>query len=370
MDERRMQFLVGVVFLATVLFILILLTLFGGLPSLIGYYDIQILLSDASGVSKDTPVRKSGLVIGRVDSVRLIDKDSKALVTAKIQGDKVIYQNEDCWVARNLLSGDTSLSFVPNPNKPGAGKPINRDTPLEGRISEDPTGVKTVLEDALRSPINTVNTTGKALREASEELGKAAHKVGALFDEKTQADLKTVLEGAADALKVLGKKENQAKLAEALNDLPNTLKGMNSTFQRTNEMLDQFTQHRRRRQDAGQTHGGHDRADRADAAQVQRAGTRGRTGPHRTDRQGHGESQRHHQRHPNHRLADRPRPRIAGALMNDRQLYDRLNHAARNIEEVSQKLKPIVDDAACFLRQDRSPSRGDRPRRDETGDRD
>ena len=37
-----------------------------------------------------------------------------------------------------------------------------------------------------------------------------------------------------------------------------------------------------------------------------------------------------------------------GALLNDRQLYDRLNRAAKNIEEVSQQLKPIVDDARVF----------------------
>ena len=37
-----------------------------------------------------------------------------------------------------------------------------------------------------------------------------------------------------------------------------------------------------------------------------------------------------------------------GALMTDRQLYDRLNRAAKNIEEVSRQLKPIVDDARVF----------------------
>jgi phospholipid/cholesterol/gamma-HCH transport system substrate-binding protein len=37
-----------------------------------------------------------------------------------------------------------------------------------------------------------------------------------------------------------------------------------------------------------------------------------------------------------------------GALLNDRQLYDRLNRAARNIERISQELKPIVDDARVF----------------------
>lgn len=37
-----------------------------------------------------------------------------------------------------------------------------------------------------------------------------------------------------------------------------------------------------------------------------------------------------------------------GALLNDRQLYDRLNRAARNVEQVSRDLKPIVDDARVF----------------------
>jgi phospholipid/cholesterol/gamma-HCH transport system substrate-binding protein len=37
-----------------------------------------------------------------------------------------------------------------------------------------------------------------------------------------------------------------------------------------------------------------------------------------------------------------------GALLSDRQLYDRLNRAARNIEQVSRELRPIVDDARVF----------------------
>ena len=34
-----------------------------------------------------------------------------------------------------------------------------------------------------------------------------------------------------------------------------------------------------------------------------------------------------------------------GAMMNDRELYNRLNRAARNIDELTQKMIPIVDDA-------------------------
>ncbi len=38
-----------------------------------------------------------------------------------------------------------------------------------------------------------------------------------------------------------------------------------------------------------------------------------------------------------------------GALLNDRQLYDRLNRTACNIEEISYRIKPIVDDARVFM---------------------
>jgi phospholipid/cholesterol/gamma-HCH transport system substrate-binding protein len=35
--------------------------------------------------------------------------------------------------------------------------------------------------------------------------------------------------------------------------------------------------------------------------------------------------------------------------LKDRQLYDRLNHAAKNLDEVSLRLKPIVEDARVFM---------------------
>ena len=38
-----------------------------------------------------------------------------------------------------------------------------------------------------------------------------------------------------------------------------------------------------------------------------------------------------------------------GALLKDRQLYDRLNRAARNVEQVSRELRPIVEDAGVFM---------------------
>jgi phospholipid/cholesterol/gamma-HCH transport system substrate-binding protein len=352
MDDRVMQFRVGVVFLATLLITGILLVLFGKLPFYVGrYYTIQIRFTYAAGVSRDTPVRKSGIRIGKVTDVQLTDADSKVLVTAQIQSDKKIYRNEVPYVTRDLL-GDTAISFIPE-EKLAAGQPIAPDTVLEGQISEDPTGIKKALETALQSPINTVRTTGEALTAASKKLGDAAQKIEEIFDPETQQNAKSVLRDAAASLKtiqgILGDEENRKKLSDALKRLPETFDNMNNTFKSTDQMLRQFTA----------------RSPADGKTPIERmVGTIELT--ERTLRK-FSEPAREGELAPADQIAKAMEnindittlirtivTRIEqgegslGALMTDRQLYDRLNRAARNVEEVSQRLKPIIDDARVF----------------------
>ena len=350
MDERVMQFRVGVMFLATLLITGILLVMFGKLPSLMGRtYEVQVEFDDAGGVTKDTPVRKSGILIGRVKSVKLIDKDAKVLITAEIQADKSIYQNEDCYVTRNLLSGDTAMSFMFVPGKPGAGEPIVPGTVLQGSISDDPTGLK----QELQKPINTVMDTGEALKKASEQLGAAAKRVEDILDPETQKNVQSVLGDAAVSLatirEMLGDEENREKLSQAMQKLPDTLDNMNATFRSTDEALRSFTQ---RSTTDGRT---------AVERMVDTINMTERTMRKFSESPGNGEPA------PVDQIAMAMEnigeitslmrsimERIEqgegslGALMNDRQLYNRLNCAAKNIEDVSRQLKPIVSDVRVF----------------------
>ena len=102
------------------------------------------------------------------------------------------------------------------------------------------------MEDALKSPIDTVNSTGKALTAASEQLGKAAQKIEEIFDPETQRNAKSVLRDAAASLKtiqsVLGDEESRKKLTEAMAKLPDTFDTMNNAFNRADQMLGKFTQ--------------------------------------------------------------------------------------------------------------------------------
>ena len=350
MDERVMQFRVGVFVLFALIVTAIVLVLFGKLPNLIPgrHYTIYVRFNYAGGVTEGTPVRISGVLIGRVTRVQLTDHDQKVLVTASIDGDKSIYQHEDCYITRDLL-GDTAMAFIRNPKEAGIGKLVAPDSILEGKVSDDPTGLKRTLAE----PIDTVTDTGRALTAASKQLGAAADRVGDILNEDAQRDVQNILRDTAASMKtlhkLLGDEENQTKLADAIKKLPDTLDSMNRTFEATQETLQTFTKRsnidgrtpiermvdtiemteRTLRKFSESVEPGKPAPADQIAKAMENIGeitTLMRSIMGRIDR---GEGS-------------------LGALLNDRELYDRLNCAARNIEQISQKLKPIVDDARVF----------------------
>jgi len=345
MDERVMQFRVGVMFLATFIITGILLVMFGKLPRWIGSYPVQVRFEYAGGVSKGAPVRKSGILIGRVADVQLTEADSKVLVTLDIQNDKTVYQNEECYITRDLL-GDTAVVFAPVATSRAPRKPIEPNSVLEGQISDDPTGLKKALE----GPINTVNNTGQALAAASEQLGRAAHRVEEILDDETQKNVQSLLRDAAVSLKsiqsILGDEQNREKITQAMKRLPETIDNMNTTFQATNDTLHRFT----------------DRTGPDKKSPIDRMVSTIEI-TERTLRK-FSEPAREGELAPVDQIAkamenindvtsvlrtvmnkiDQGEGSI-GALMNDRELYNRLNRAARNIEDISRQLKPVVADA-------------------------
>ena len=52
----------------------------------------------------------------------------------------------------------------------------------------------------MAEPIDTVETTGKALTEASKQLGEAAKRVEDILDPETQKNVQSVLRDAAKSL--------------------------------------------------------------------------------------------------------------------------------------------------------------------------
>ena len=121
MNERQMQFAVGLVVFATIIIGGLLATVNSPVPSDWlpwgrGTYRISIELQQAPGVGPDTPVRKSGLLIGRVESIE--DLDDRILVHANIEAGRRLFPQYACQVRTSVL-GDATIDFVTTPIPPG-----------------------------------------------------------------------------------------------------------------------------------------------------------------------------------------------------------------------------------------------------------
>ncbi len=334
MDDRIKAFRVGVMVLATMLLAGIMTALFGDVPSFVrGTYTIHIKFPDAMGVGESTPVRKSGILIGRVTHVDFAD-DGQVLVTAAIEGNRQIGSNEACIVRTSLL-GDAMLQFQPAENQPAENQPVVPRDPIkpgetiQGGVSRDALSVIRNLEPQLNELMRSVTTT-------SDELSKVAQKLSKVLDAnegqlsrliaKTETTMDAVQKAMTSADKLLGDDELRNNLRRALADLPETMReareaiaGFDQTLELANrnlKNLEGFTGPLGERGDEffRKLNGTVSKAE----ILLDRLVTFGDT---LNNRDG-----------------------SLARLSNDPELYNNLNRAARTVEELTQQLRPIVAD--------------------------
>src|SRR5439155_7537195 len=82
-----------------------------------------LLFSDAPGVAKGTPVRKSGVRIGEVDAVELDDENGTVRVRIAVDPKYILRDNEQPVIIPDLLSRDTTIDFMPKPKPETRPKP-------------------------------------------------------------------------------------------------------------------------------------------------------------------------------------------------------------------------------------------------------
>jgi phospholipid/cholesterol/gamma-HCH transport system substrate-binding protein len=179
MDERVVQFRVGVMVLATLIITVILVLLFGELPTVVqGRYTLYAHFPQAPGVNVETPVRKSGILIGRVTGVEFAQGDPGVIVTMAINSDIKLRQNEILQINTRSLLGDTELQFVlGSPDLPD--DLIKPGDVLAGVVASDPLRVISNLEGGLAEALGSVAST-------SDEIGNLARRVSDLLDNNSE----------------------------------------------------------------------------------------------------------------------------------------------------------------------------------------
>ena len=114
-QENNYRFGVGLLVVAAATIGLILILFFGSLPSFFSdRYQVTIRFPSAPKVSKDTPVRKNGVQIGRVASVKLLDGSEGVNLVLDLDRKVRLVQGETCRIATgSLITGDSIVEFIP-----------------------------------------------------------------------------------------------------------------------------------------------------------------------------------------------------------------------------------------------------------------
>jgi len=183
MNERQMQFRVGVVVFATMIIGALLATLNSPLPS--GWlpwgtaqYEIGIQLREAPGVNLNTPVRKNGILIGRVSAIE--DLEDGIIVRAEVDGDRPLYAAYQPHVRTTVL-GDAAIDFETRKLPPGA-QPVPDGTVFIGVVDPNPFDAIAKLGDLQ----DDIERTMTALTRAGDEVSVLAKRVNSAFGDETE----------------------------------------------------------------------------------------------------------------------------------------------------------------------------------------
>src|SRR5207302_4254610 len=112
MNSKDIRFRVGLFVLGSLVLLAALITAFSGFPAIFTQHNrYTIVFPEAPGVAAGTPVRRSGVRIGEVASVKLDDETGQVRVEITIERRYTLRRNDQATLVHGLLGGDTPLTL-------------------------------------------------------------------------------------------------------------------------------------------------------------------------------------------------------------------------------------------------------------------
>lgn len=226
MDDRKKQFRVGVVVFATLIVAAILIMMnsdFSWSPFR-QQYQLQVLVDQAPGVAVDTPVRRRGILIGRVAKVE--DTDNGALLTLNIDEKKHVKTNETPRIQTSII-GDAVIEFSPGRPQEGAQIVEPGGPPIVGTYNPSPMDLIANLQGDLKQTI-------VSLGRAGDEVSKLANQLNTVLGDQDVERLSRLVESLETAVTnfgsvmenvndVVGDEEFKVQLKEGLRQFPSVV---------------------------------------------------------------------------------------------------------------------------------------------------
>lgn len=337
MDDRVLRLRVGVVVLAAALITAFLVARFGDLPLMAaGTYTVYIKFPKAPGVSEGTPVRTSGVQIGRVRRMELL-KPSGVQVELEIDNDQVMLDSGSFWISSASVLGDAVIDYIPLDPIPPTAKPIEAGTLVtNGHVAGNPL-------EALNNLEPQINSTLIAMRGAGTEVENVARNLNTVIG-NNQDQIPRIMQQTERALNEFGLAMNnlndvfddpqmRENLRRSLQDFPEMMKEARATLGQANEAFSSMK----------------DFSDSA-AKNMQNLenftkplGDRGPQIVENIDDSISGIAQLLEELN-TFSTALNNREGTIGRILYDDQLYQRLDNTLANVEDITAQVKPIIGD--------------------------
>lgn len=195
MSERMMQFRIGVTMAAAGMILLILLVLFNPRLTLLQSASVvKIRFPAAPGVAPNTPVKKLGILVGRVTRVEFTDDNSAVLVTTSLDPRMPVLQNEVARIKTGLL-GDSELEFVVGGDPEAPAEPIPNGSIVQGRAPADPMAAF----DSITESVGDIGVVIESVRQTSDAIGDLARGLNQVIGTQDPEQLQTLVQAAQRA---------------------------------------------------------------------------------------------------------------------------------------------------------------------------
>ena len=181
MDERVLQLRVGIFVLLAIIILLALIYLNSEVWK--GQYTVFLKPQTAPGVKTNTPVRKNGVLIGRVRDVQTLD--DAVTIALRIDNDERIYENEVASIGTESILGDAVIEILPVAPEQ-RGKQL-RGSDLINRVSikRNPMEIVDValnLESEISDTLTAIRAAADSFDQTAQELGDAGSGITNLAD--------------------------------------------------------------------------------------------------------------------------------------------------------------------------------------------
>jgi phospholipid/cholesterol/gamma-HCH transport system substrate-binding protein len=165
-NERAMRYGLGLFVLLALTLLTLLLFLFGvPLGRLQRTNPYTVVFTDAPGISKGAPVRRSGVRIGEVTDVALDDETGLVRVHIEVDRKYTVRRNEVPTLFVSLLGTDASIDFIPKEEKgPPDRTPVEPGEELVGARAANVNALLTRASEVVPTTQETLNDMRKSLQ--------------------------------------------------------------------------------------------------------------------------------------------------------------------------------------------------------------